>query len=131
MVAVRQHFMSAATGDSTGLRYVRAMSPDPNAHWEPKTDVFVNAKGELVIKVELAGLRKEQLELTYQGQCLTVTGERPDVDAGEAHYLTREMGWGGFQSVIELPWGFDLCRANAAYQNGILRIVVPPQDLKR
>ncbi len=36
-----------------------------------------------------------------------------------------EINYGGFESVIELPEGYDLSRAKAAYQNGFLRIDVP------
>lgn len=101
------------------------MSPDRNAFWIPNTNVFVNAAGELVIKVELAGITKNDLELTVAGQHLTLSGERPDPDRGGANYLVREMHHGRFESVVELPKEFDLSRAHAAYQNGVLRIVAP------
>ena len=36
-----------------------------------------------------------------------------------------EINYGAFETVIELPAGYDLARARAAYQNGFLRIDVP------
>jgi HSP20 family molecular chaperone IbpA len=36
-----------------------------------------------------------------------------------------EINYGAFESVIELPEGYDLTRARAAYQNGFLRVDVP------
>jgi HSP20 family molecular chaperone IbpA len=101
------------------------MSSDPNALWVPNTNVFVNAAGELVIKVELAGLTKENLEITIAGQRLTFSGQRPDPDAGSAQFLVLEMHHGRFESFVEVPEEFDLSRAQAAYQNGILRVVAP------
>ena len=101
------------------------MSPDPNAFWVPNVDVFVNASGELVIKVELAGLAKKDLEITINGQRLTLAGQRPDPDGQGAQYLVLEMHHGRFESVVEVPEAFDLSRAQTAYQNGVLRVVAP------
>ena len=110
------------------------MSPDRNSNaepkWNPKADVFVNTDGDYVVKVEVPGVKKEDLELTVQEQNLTITCFRPDPDAGQSHYLVRELG-SGFQLILDFPWGFDPQRGQAAYQNGILRITVPPQEIKR
>lgn len=95
------------------------------SHWVPNTDVYVT-EDSLVIKVELAGMRKEDLELTVEGNRLTITGHRPDgCRAPKCKFLVMEITYGSFQSVIELPPGYDLCQAKAAYQNGFLRIDVP------
>src|ERR1041385_4328832 len=95
------------------------------SHWVPNTDVYVTEE-LLVIKVELAGMRKEDLELTVEGNRLTITGHRPDgCRAPKCKFLVMEINYGSFQSVIELPPGYDLSLAKAAYQNGFLRIDVP------
>jgi HSP20 family protein len=95
------------------------------SHWVPNTDVYVT-DDLLVIKVELAGMRKEDLELTVEGNRLTITGHRPDgCRAPKCKFLVMEINYGSFQSVIELPPGYDLGQAKAAYQNGFLRIDVP------
>jgi len=101
------------------------MSPDPNAFWIPNANVLENAAGELVIKVELAGLTKEDVEVTVEGQRLKLSGQRPDPDGEGAKYLLLEMHHGRFESFVEVPEAFDLSRAQAAYQNGVLRIVAP------
>src|ERR1041384_2293421 len=95
------------------------------SHWVPNTDVYVT-EDSLVIKVELAGMRKEDLELTVEGNQLTITGHRPDgCRAPKCKFLVMEIDYGSFQSVIELPPGYDLSQAKAAYQNGFLRVDVP------
>jgi len=95
------------------------------SHWVPNTDVYVT-EDSLVIKVELAGMRKEDLELTVESNRLTITGHRPDgCRAPKCKFLVMEIDYGSFQSVIELPPGYDLSQAKAAYQNGFLRIDVP------
>jgi HSP20 family protein len=96
-----------------------------SSHWVPNTDVYVT-EDMLVVKVELSGMRKEDLELTVEGNRLTITGHRPDgCRAPKCKFLVVEIAYGSFQSVIELPPGYDLSQAKAAYQNGFLRIDVP------
>jgi len=94
-------------------------------HWIPNTDVYVS-EGTLVIKVELAGMRREDLELTVEGNRLMISGQRPDSTRGaKCKFLVMEINYGPFECVIEIPPGFDLAEAKAAYQNGFLRIDVP------
>jgi len=96
-----------------------------SATWTPNTDVYLS-DGGLVIKVELAGMRKEDLELTVEGSQLRISGNRCDAcRAGQARFVVMEINYGPFESVIDLPPGFDLGNARAAYQNGFLRIDVP------
>jgi HSP20 family protein len=94
-------------------------------YWVPNTDVYV-AEGVLVIKVELAGMRREDLELVVEGNRLKISGQRPDgCRAPNCNFLVMEINYGAFESIIELPEGYDLGQARAAYQNGFLRIDVP------
>ena len=94
-------------------------------HWIPNTDVYVT-EGTLVIKVELAGMRREDLELTVEGNRLMISGQRPDGSRStKCKFLVMEINYGPFECVIEIPPGYDLGEAKAAYQNGFLRIDVP------
>src|SRR5262245_15585355 len=95
------------------------------SHWVPNTDVYVT-EGNLVIKVELAGMKREDLELTVEGNRLMISGQRPDgCRAPKCKFLVMEINYGSFESVIELPPGYDLTQAKATYQNGFLRVDVP------
>src|ERR1041385_9158974 len=95
------------------------------AHWVPNTDVYVTDNG-LVVKVELAGMRSEHLETTVEGNRLRICGNRPDgCRAAKANFLVMEINYGPFESVLEMPEGYDLSLAKAAYLNGFLRIDVP------
>jgi HSP20 family protein len=79
-----------------------------------------------VIKVELAGMRSENLEITVEGQRLRICGSRPDgCRAPKCSFLVMEINYGPFESVLELPSGYDLSQAKATYVNGFLRIDVP------
>jgi HSP20 family protein len=63
------HFVTRSVGT------VREGSP--KAQWVPNTDVYVTDNG-LVIKVELSGMRSENLEITVEGNRLRISGTRPD-----------------------------------------------------
>lgn len=102
-----------------------AASSAPETRWAPNTDVYLCDDG-LVVKVELAGIRKEDLEITVENSRLVINGHRPDCPRGSnCRFLMMEINYGHFESVIELPPGYDLSKARASYQNGFLRIDVP------
>src|SRR5215470_5194329 len=95
------------------------------ANWVPNTDVYAT-DGGLVIKVELAGMRSDHLEITTEGNRLRIAGTRPDgCRASKASFLVMEINYGPFESLLELPPGYDLGQAKAAYLNGFLRLDVP------
>src|SRR6266700_1229805 len=110
------HFVtrSAAGRESSG-----------RAHWVPNTDVYATDSG-LVVKIELAGMRSDHLEITVEGNLLRITGDRPDgCRAPKCSFRVMEINYGPFERVLELPPGYDLSQAKAAYLNGFLRIDVP------
>jgi len=94
-------------------------------HWVPNTDVY-KTEGGLVVIVELAGLRQEDLEIAVEGNQLLITGQRRDGIRGRGiKFLVMEINYGVFECVIEVPPGYDLGRSKAAYQNGFLTVEVP------
>ena len=102
-----------------------AMTRDHETHWSPNTDVYLCDTG-LVIKVELAGMQKENLELTVDGNCLRISGQRPDgCRTANCKFLAMEIDYGAFETAIELPPGCDVSRGQAVYQNGFLRVDIP------
>ena len=106
-------------------------SKEAETNWVPNSDVYV-MEGGIVIKVELAGMRREDLELTIEGNRLRISGQRPDgCRAPKCKFLVMEINYGAFESMIELPAGYDLSEAKASYQNGFLRIDVPWRPARR
>ena len=96
-----------------------------SGRWIPNTDVYATDTG-LVIKVELAGMKSENLEITVEGHRLRISGSRPDVcRAHKCNFLVMEISYGPFESALDLPPGYDLSQAKAIYVNGFLRIDVP------
>lgn len=104
------------------------MSPNSREkpHWSPNTDVFISKTGGLIIKVDLGGIRSEDLQITVEGRRLKITGVRRDSELDDAKALLIDGIPGGpFESVLEIPDGYDLSASRAAYLNGVLRIDVP------
>lgn len=118
--------VSSSTQFVTRASAVSGRESTANGHWVPNTDVYATDTG-LIIKVELAGMRSENLEITIEGNRLRICGDRPDTcRAPKASFLVMEINYGPFESVLELPNGYDLGQARASYLNGFLRIEVPP-----
>jgi HSP20 family protein len=96
-----------------------------SGHWVPNTDVYSTETG-LVVKVELPGMKSENLEITVEGHRLRISGNRPDCcRPPKCTFLVMEINYGLFESVLDLPSGYDLSQAKAIYVNGFLRIDVP------
>lgn len=72
-------------------------------------------------------MRREDLEITIDGNRLMISGQRPDGGrvGSKCSFLVMEINYGPFECVIELPSGYELSQAKAAYQNGFLRVEVP------
>lgn len=116
-----QKLSSTVTFSKSKLSVIK----DHETHWVPNTDVY-QIDGAIVIKVELAGMKRENLELTIDGRRLRISGQRPDgCRPPKCKFLVMEINYGGFETVIELPEGYDLTKAKAAYQNGFLRVDIP------
>src|ERR1700722_17361546 len=98
-------------------------------HWVPNTDVYSTEEG-LVIKVELAGMKSDSLEITVEGNRLRIAGNRPDgCRSPKCNFLVMEISYGPFESILELPPAYVLTRPKSAYLNGFLRIDVPVSQL--
>jgi HSP20 family protein len=92
--------------------------------WVPSTDIF--AKGaDLVIRVSLAGVSQEDVDITFSDGVLTVSGERKsELDEEEVSFYVRERYYGAFRRTITLPAGTDESRISADFENGLLEVTV-------
>ena len=124
-------FIMAVTKVSSTVHFVSRGSAvsgrhgSANGRWVPNTDVYSTDTG-LVIKVELPGMKSENLEITIEENRLRISGNRPDCcRAPKCSFLIMEISYGPFESVLDLPSGYDLTQAKAIYVNGFLRVDVP------
>ncbi len=88
--------------------------------WVPNMDVVAHEQGA-VVKAELAGIRREDLTLTIEGNRLRIRGVRRDSPrASGSRFLLMEIEYGPFEAAVELPPGLDPSSARAVYLNGFL-----------
>jgi HSP20 family protein len=92
--------------------------------WVPATDIFARG-GDLVIRVELAGVDPDDVDLRFHHGVLTVSGTRKsELDEDEVVFYIRERFYGEFRRVITLPDGTDASQISAEFDDGLVEITV-------
>lgn len=109
-----------------GLDSAHGPETQPRGHvdaWTPAADIY--AKGDdLVVRIELAGVTREEVEVTFSNGTLSVTGKRETDDEPSTVYYTRERGWGNFRRTITLPEGIGSEDIGADLDQGLLQVTV-------
>jgi len=91
----------------------------------PAIDMFEEGN-ELVVKAELAGLRKEDIRLDLAGNMLTLSGEKRGEEKVERKdYYRVEQSYGTFSRTLQLPEGVNMEAVKAQFKDGILEIRIP------
>ncbi len=97
----------------------------PMTEWVPAFDLSENDK-EYVVRLEAPGIHKENLDLNYTGDILTITGKRDMLKEKEGEtYLWRERELGRFVRSVRLPTPVIPGKIEASYQDGILVVHLP------
>jgi HSP20 family protein len=103
----------------------------PSKTWEPAVNVYEDA-GSLMVCVELAGMRREEIDVQVLPGTLTIRGTRADPDPPEEEGPCRlhllEIHHGQFSRTISLPENLDVDGARAQYRNGYLWVRLPKQS---
>lgn len=90
----------------------------------PPTDIFAQG-GDLIIRCEVAGAKKEDIHVTVTNGVLTIAGERhSELDESQVTYYTRERNYGEFRRDMLLPEGVNIDHVTAQTHNGLLEVVV-------
>lgn len=108
--------------------WVPQPTPFPTAKsgaWRPALEVL-ETETEFLITAELAGIDEQSLDVTVDGDVLTIAGTRPDQREG-AICSFREAGisYGAFSAEVFIPGSLQIDDAEATYRNGMLRIRIP------
>ncbi len=91
--------------------------------WSPPTDVYETER-EYVVRVEVAGIRDADLEITFEKGILVINGVRPELPERRA-YHRMEIHFGKFSSVVGVPGPVDLDNSIAEYKDGFLTVKMP------
>jgi len=100
--------------------------------WVPAVDIFETNTHELVIKAELPDMKRDDINVTFEQNVLTLSGERqtsfPDGDPNTGTYHRSERAHGRFSRSFTLPATVDGARISATYKDGVLTVRVPQRE---
>lgn len=81
-----------------------------------------------IIKAPIAGVKKEDLEVTFTDNVVSIKGSRKvEEEVKKEHYLAQECYWGSFSRSFQLPEGADTEKATASLKHGILTVTIPKE----
>ena len=99
--------------------------------WNPVVDVYDN-DDSVVIKAELPGIEKEDIEIDVKDRVLTLKGERSsENEVKDDNYYRRERCFGKFERSFTLPADVDPDKIKADYKDGVLKIDIPKPEEKK
>lgn len=103
--------------------------------WRPQADIFESAT-RMTVKVELAGMKEEEIEVTLYEDALVISGERHDEHdeldeldrqniTDNLYYHEAQIRYGPFRVEVFLSSPVDREAITARYENGFLRVNLP------
>jgi len=108
-------------------RYFRMIRDDRHSRpsgrlWCPAADVYRTADG-WIVKVDLAGIKPSDVEVTVDGDVLRVSGSRRDGTCGEgvSHYQL-EITYSRFEKMIQFPRSIEHVKIERDYSDGLLTL---------
>jgi len=98
----------------------------------PRVDVY-EEKDDVVVKAELPGIAKNEIEVDLTGPALTIKGEKKkEEEVKRTNYYRSERSYGSFARTIELPAEVKGEAAKATFKDGVLEVRLPKTtDAKR
>jgi HSP20 family protein len=97
----------------------------PSMSYMPQIESVVR-ENTLYVKADLPGIDPKDVELTVEGNQLTLRGERKAEHEGkEGGYVHREVQYGSFERRFSIPEGVKAEEIQATYQNGVLELAIP------
>ncbi|MDF1525345.1 MAG: Hsp20/alpha crystallin family protein [bacterium] len=106
--------------DDTGEKTVAAFNPAVD---------IVDTVEDLQVKVELPGVKKEDVEVTLKDDVLSIKGEKNEEreEKGENRYYV-ERSFGSFSRSVTLPSNVKTDKVKATFVDGVLRIILPKAE---
>ena len=106
--------------------------------WVPKVEILETDK-ELLLTAELPGMVKENVEITFENDLLTIQGEKREEDREEhvpakngwPRYHLWERTYGAFRRTFTLPRFIDATKIVAEMKDGVLRIRMPKTEMSK
>ena len=109
-----------------GNVYLRDEDTSFRGSWAPSVDIYETEKHDLVLRAELPGMSREDIEVTVENGTIVIKGEKKfDSEVKEEHYRRIERAYGTFHRSFTLPNTVDATKVTAEYKNGVLTVTLP------
>ena len=92
--------------------------------WAPRLEAYAK-DGDLVLHADLPGVSLEDVDITLDGNVLTISGERKATTEEGVNYYLNELPHGAFRRSVAVPEGVDADSIKARFQDGVLEVVLP------
>lgn len=94
----------------------------------PVVDVF-EEKDDVVVKAEVPGMDKDNIEVTLSDSTLTIKGEKKkEEEIKEENYYRSERSYGSFVRTLDLPKEVHADKVKATFKNGVLEVRMPKTE---
>ena len=94
----------------------------------PHVDVYEEG-GNVVVKAEIPGIAKEDLDVSFKENILTISGEkRKEEKVENKDYYQMERSYGSFSRSVYLPTEVKSEEASAIFRDGVLEIRIPKTE---
>jgi HSP20 family protein len=109
-----------------GNVYLRDEDTGFRGTWAPAVDIFETDNHDLVVRAELPGMTRDDIEVSVENSTLVLKGEKKfDAEVKEEHYRRVERTYGTFHRSFSLPNTVDTNKVSADYKNGVLTVKLP------
>jgi HSP20 family protein len=115
-----------------GNAYLRDEDTGFRGSWVPAVDIFETDNHDLVVRAELPGMAREDVEVTVENSTLVIKGEKKfDPEVKEENYRRIERAYGTFHRSFTLPNTVDTSKVAADYKQGVLTVKLPFREEAR
>jgi len=106
--------------------YLRDEDTGFRGSWAPVVDIYETENHDLVLKAELPGMSREDIDVTVENSPLVLKGNKKfDSAIKQEHYRRIERSYGTFNRSFTLPTTVDASKVSAEFKNGVLTIKLP------
>jgi HSP20 family protein len=109
-------------------RFLEGFEGGETALWSPALDIAESDQA-VTVKVELPGMKPDDIDVSVQGDLLTLSGEkREESEDKREDYYHVERRYGSFRRAIPLPASVDPDKIEARHRDGVLTITLPKSE---
>ncbi|HLV82007.1 MAG TPA: Hsp20/alpha crystallin family protein [Chthonomonadaceae bacterium] len=115
------------------VRNFQPRASQPREHvssqiWSPAVDIYED-QDKIVVKVDLPGVKQEDIQVEMTGDTITLQGERRFEDEqNRDKYVRVERQYGAFQRSFTIGIPIEADKVKATYRNGILELTIPKAE---